>query len=107
MIRTPIRGMAVALVSAPIHLYRLLVSPLLGPACRFAPSCSAYALEAIAVHGPLRGALLASRRLARCHPWGADGYDPVPGIPAPRLAAADLHRTLTLPTSGLTDGSSR
>lgn len=97
-----IRAAASALVSAPIHAYRLLLSPLLGPACRFAPSCSAYALEAIATHGPLRGALLAARRLARCHPWGGEGYDPVP-----RLADADLHRTLTLPTRGLTDGSSR
>lgn len=91
-----------ALVSAPIHAYRLFISPLLGPGCRFAPSCSAYALEAVAVHGPLRGLLLAVRRLARCHPWGGAGVDPVP-----RLAAADLHRTPTLPTRGLTDGSSR
>ena len=102
MTGTTIRTGAGALLSLPIHVYRLLVSPLLGPACRFAPSCSAYALEAIAVHGPLRGGLLAARRLVRCHPWGGDGYDPVP-----TLAATDLARTLTLPTSGLTDGSSR
>ena len=67
-----------ALLSAPIHAYRLLLSPLLGPACRYAPSCSAYALEAIAVHGPLRGSMLAARRVLRCHPWGGHGDDPVP-----------------------------
>ena len=91
-----------ALLSAPIHAYRLLLSPLLGPACRYAPSCSAYAMEAIAVHGPLRGSMLAARRVLRCHPWGGDGYDPVPP-----LSAFDLDRTLTLPTRGLTDGSQR
>ena len=91
-----------AIAGAPVPLYRLLVSPLLGPACRFAPSCSAYALEAIAVHGPLRGWLLALRRLLRCHPWGGSGYDPVPP-----LAAADLDRLPTLPSRRLTDGSPR
>lgn len=97
-----IRAVTAAAVCAPIHAYRLFVSPLLGPACRFAPSCSAYALEAIRRHGPLAGGLLALRRLARCHPWGGDGYDPVPP-----LAAADPTRTFTLPTRGLTDGPSR
>lgn len=91
-----------ALISAPIHAYRLLLSPLLGPACRFAPSCSTYALEAIALHGPWRGSVLAARRLLRCHPWGSDGYDPVPP-----LATIDLDQTFTLPTRGLTDGSPR
>jgi hypothetical protein len=59
--------------------YQLLVSPLLPPACRFLPSCSEYAVEAIERHGARRGAVLALRRLARCHPWGGSGYDPVPG----------------------------
>jgi uncharacterized protein len=61
-----------------IRAYQLLVSPLLGPRCRFYPSCSQYALEAVQRHGTLRGSLLALRRLARCHPWHPGGYDPVP-----------------------------
>jgi putative membrane protein insertion efficiency factor len=62
-----------------IRCYQLLVSPLLPPSCRYLPSCSDYALEAIARHGALVGLGLALRRLARCHPWGGSGYDPVPG----------------------------
>jgi putative membrane protein insertion efficiency factor len=65
-------------VSLPIHLYRWLISPLLPASCRFTPTCSAYALEAIGRFGPITGTLLAARRLLRCHPWGACGVDPVP-----------------------------
>ena len=72
------------LVTAPIRLYQLLVSPLLGPRCRFYPSCSAYAVEAITAHGVLRGLYLAVRRLLRCHPWNPGGIDPVPQRPAGR-----------------------
>ena len=61
-----------------IRAYQLLVAPILGPACRYYPSCSHYASEAVAVHGPRHGLLLAARRLLRCHPWGGSGYDPVP-----------------------------
>jgi putative membrane protein insertion efficiency factor len=61
-----------------IRLYRLAISPLLGSNCRFYPSCSEYALEAIELHGSLRGCWLALRRLSRCHPWHAGGLDPVP-----------------------------
>lgn len=61
-----------------IRGYQLLVSPVLGPHCRFEPTCSAYALEAVGRHGALRGGGLALRRILRCHPWGGAGYDPVP-----------------------------
>ena len=61
-----------------IRVYQWLISPLLPRACRFAPSCSEYAAEAIALHGVARGGFLALRRLLRCHPWGGDGFDPVP-----------------------------
>ena len=76
------RRLATALLSAPIHTYRSLVSPLMQPSCRFSPSCSAYALDALAQHGPVKGLWLTARRLARCHPinWlgGSSGFDPVP-----------------------------
>jgi putative membrane protein insertion efficiency factor len=62
-----------------IQGYRLLVSPLFGPCCRYEPSCSTYAMEAIRVHGSLRGSWLAVRRVCRCHPLHHGGYDPVPG----------------------------
>jgi len=73
------------LLQAPIHLYRHLVSPFLMPSCRFTPSCSAYALEALEQHGALPGLYLALRRLLRCHPitilGGSQGFDPVPPRP--------------------------
>ncbi|MGO8968770.1 MAG: membrane protein insertion efficiency factor YidD [Myxococcaceae bacterium] len=70
--------MLALLLAVPIHLYRWLVSPLLPPACRFYPSCSAYALQALRLHGPLRGSWLALRRLGRCHPLNPGGVDMVP-----------------------------
>jgi putative membrane protein insertion efficiency factor len=72
----------VALLSAPIRAYRALISPLMPHVCRFTPSCSVYALEALKLHGPARGLWLALRRLSHCHPitWlgGSSGFDPVP-----------------------------
>jgi putative membrane protein insertion efficiency factor len=66
------------LIHILIRIYQLTISPLLGPRCRFYPSCSQYALEAVAAHGSMRGSWLALRRLARCHPFSAGGFDPVP-----------------------------
>lgn len=62
----------------PIRIYRWCISPLFPPVCRFTPTCSAYALEAIIKHGIFRGSWLAVKRILRCHPWGGSGYDPVP-----------------------------
>jgi putative membrane protein insertion efficiency factor len=69
-----------------IRVYQVMLSPFVGGACRFQPSCSAYAVEAVATHGALRGSLLAARRLSRCHPLGRAGFDPVP---VPKLPAPD------------------
>jgi uncharacterized protein len=66
------------LLRGAIRFYKLFVSPLLPPACRYLPTCSDYAAEAIEKRGAFRGSWLAARRLARCHPWGGSGYDPVP-----------------------------
>lgn len=66
------------IVALPIHFYRLVISPLLGSNCRFQPTCSAYALEALERHGVWRGTWLTLRRMSRCRPGGGSGYDPVP-----------------------------
>ncbi|MFT4267653.1 MAG: membrane protein insertion efficiency factor YidD [Xenophilus sp.] len=83
------------LLIAVVRGYRLLLSPWLGGACRFTPTCSAYAIEALERHGAARGSCLAARRLARCQPWCAGGHDPVP-VPGPRRGAgAGLFSSLT------------
>jgi putative membrane protein insertion efficiency factor len=77
-----LRQLAVEALSGPIRFYRRFLSPLLPPSCRYTPTCSAYALEALKTHGPLKGLYLAVRRVLRCHPitWlgGSSGFDPVP-----------------------------
>lgn len=71
-------GPAARLLILPVRIYQRVISPVLPPTCRFYPSCSAYAVEALTVHGALRGAWLAIRRLLRCGPWHPGGLDPVP-----------------------------
>lgn len=81
-----------AVLRGAVHVYRSGISPFLPGSCRFHPTCSEYALDAIRAAGPCRGSVLAARRLFRCHPWGGSGYDPVPlrgdgGTHPPRPAA--------------------
>lgn len=72
------------LLQGLIRLYQIIVSPHFGPRCRFHPSCSHYAHEAIDRHGALRGGWLALRRIGRCHPWNPGGLDPVPAVSDPK-----------------------
>ena len=71
-------GAAARALIALVRAYRLVIAPVLPATCRFTPSCSAFAAEALARHGAARGSIIATRRLARCHPWHLGGYDPVP-----------------------------
>ncbi|MEO6472747.1 MAG: membrane protein insertion efficiency factor YidD [Aeromicrobium sp.] len=67
-----------------LKAYRFAISPLYGQVCRYHPTCSAYALEAVETHGAIRGSWLAAKRLVRCHPWSSGGFDPVPGVQSHR-----------------------
>lgn len=66
------------LLLLPIYFYKYSISPMLPPSCRYTPTCSEYAIQAIKKHGPFKGFWLAVKRIARCNPWGGHGYDPVP-----------------------------
>jgi putative membrane protein insertion efficiency factor len=68
------------LLSLPVHLYRLTLSPFLGRSCRHVPTCSEYMLDALKIHGPFIGLVMGTARIFRCSPWGTHGYDPVPLI---------------------------
>lgn len=76
----PLRSLLQTLLLGFIRVYRWVISPLFPPVCRYHPTCSQYALEAIARFGPWRGSWLALRRISRCHPWHPGGYDPVPPL---------------------------
>ena len=82
------------LVALPVRAYRLLLSPWVGHGCRYQPTCSAYALEALDRHGAIRGTWLTLRRVASCHPMGGHGYDPVPGADPAHDAAKARDRGL-------------
>ncbi len=73
-----IKKVAVFLLLIPIAFYQRCISPFTPPACRFTPTCSEYARLALIKHGPIKGTWLAIKRICRCHPWGGQGYDPVP-----------------------------
>lgn len=92
----PAPGPVARVLLALLAGYRRFVSPLLGPHCRFAPSCSAYAVEAVRVHGAARGSWLAARRLARCHPFHPGGHDPVPPSVSLPVGAPDRTPVATL-----------
>ncbi|MEZ5751275.1 MAG: membrane protein insertion efficiency factor YidD [Paracoccaceae bacterium] len=68
------------LLSWPVKAYRLILSPWVGHGCRYQPTCSVYALDALSKHGAIKGGWLAAKRIVSCHPWGGSGYDPVPGF---------------------------
>ncbi|MDP2166614.1 MAG: membrane protein insertion efficiency factor YidD [Hydrogenophaga sp.] len=85
------------LLILPIRFYRYAISPLMAPHCRFYPSCSAYAEEAIRVHGAWQGSYLAMHRLLRCHPGSAGGYDPVPEKTSHRVATHESTSESALP----------
>jgi hypothetical protein len=72
------RNAIVWLILLPVRMYRAWISPFLPAACRFQPTCSQYAIEALKKHGPVKGFWLAFKRILSCHPWGRHGYDPVP-----------------------------
>ena len=95
------RGLAL-LVLAPIWVYRHVISPVTPSTCRYYPSCSAYAEQAVKTHGALRGGWLALRRLARCHPWTPGGVDHVPPAGGPANKAAERARSATHPASPVT-----
>ena len=90
-----LRRVAVWLLLLPIRFYQLAISPYTPPACRFTPTCSEYAKQAIIKHGPFKGLALAVWRLLRCNPWGGNGYDPVPGNTNPKPVTRLLIRELT------------
>ena len=94
------------LLKGAVLAYRYTLSPFIGHGCRFRPTCSEYALEAIERYGALKGGWLAARRLARCHPWGGCGYDPVPeNGRTPYAAESQPCRGHAAPVTGHTTGS--
>lgn len=77
--RPSLKSPAAWLLAVPVRAYRLFFSPWVGHGCRYQPTCSVYALEALERHGAIKGFWLGFRRVVSCHPWGGSGYDPVPG----------------------------
>lgn len=87
------------ILALPVRAYRLILSPWVGHSCRFQPTCSAYALDALETHGAIRGSWLAMRRIGRCHPLGGSGFDPVPPNRAQRQARCESSKPALKPTA--------
>jgi uncharacterized protein len=96
MTAAPLRRLPQQVLVAIVRGYRLLLSPWIGSQCRFEPTCSAYALQALEQHGAGGGSYLAARRILRCHPWCAGGFDPVPA-PSRGVAAPSSSSSTSLP----------
>jgi putative membrane protein insertion efficiency factor len=73
-----LRNILISILVFFVRIYQRMISPMIPPSCRYTPTCSQYAVEALQKHGPWKGLKLAIRRIGRCHPWGGSGYDPVP-----------------------------
>jgi len=73
-----IRWILIRILMVPVYVYKYVISPMTPASCRHIPSCSEYAIEALKIHGPIKGIYLGTRRILKCHPWGTHGYDPVP-----------------------------
>ncbi|UGQ46647.1 membrane protein insertion efficiency factor YidD [Massilia endophytica] len=82
-----------AVLTFLLRFYQVAISPMMGPRCRFYPSCSNYAIEALRVHGAARGSWLAARRVCRCHPWNPGGHDPVPAAKHSPTAACGCNHS--------------
>ncbi len=77
-ILTFLKNIITWILLVPVYFYRAVISPLTPPSCRYTPTCSQYAIEALKKHGPLKGLFFATKRILSCNPWGGSGYDPVP-----------------------------
>lgn len=73
-----IRWILIKILLVPVYFYKYAISPMTPASCRHIPSCSEYAVEALKIHGPIKGIYLSTKRILKCHPWGTHGYDPVP-----------------------------
>jgi hypothetical protein len=73
-----IRSVLIAILIVPVKMYQYTISPVIGPSCRYTPTCSQYTIEALRKHGPVKGLWLSIKRILSCNPWGGHGYDPVP-----------------------------
>lgn len=88
-----IRALVILILIIPVRIYQWVISPWLPKTCRYEPTCSQYAIDALRIHGPLKGLLLGTKRILSCHPWGGHGHDPVPpaGTPFKKMFIKTKH----------------